>query len=183
MIKWIILGLIATVAVIIAMSYVSYYNAAVGMEASINASYQSNKQTLAGYGLKVLESAKVSDKYAEKVKDIAIAAIEGRYGENGAQQAILLITEQNPTLDSNVYLNLQQTIQAGRDEFKTKQDILLDKCASYKVLQNSFVSGFYLRLAGFPRTQDPTFETMCTPITSSIAEKAYQSGKDEPLNF
>lgn len=183
MTKWIVLGVLALIPVIGFLSYVSYYNSAVGMESSIVAQYNDNKQELATYGLKVIESARVSDKYKDSVKEVAIAAIEGRYGEDGAKQAILLITEQNPSIDSSVYLNLQQTIQAGRDAYKNKQTLLMDKCRAYTNLQKSFVSGFYLRLAGFPRTNDPTFETMCKPITSARAEKAYEAGQDEPLNF
>lgn len=183
MTKWIVIGLVALIPLAAFLSYVSYYNSAVSMESSIVAQYNDNRQELAKYGLKVVESARVTDKYKDGVKEVAIAAIEGRYGEDGASAALLLIKEQNPTIDSSVFLNLQQAIQAGRDAYGNKQTVLLDKCRAYTNLQKSFVSGFYLRLAGFPRTNDPTFETMCKPITSARSDKAYEAGQDEPLTF
>lgn len=195
MFKWIALGSVAAILVAAVMTYTSYYNGAVRMETAINLSYQDNRQVLATYGLKVVESMKVTGRYAEQTKELVQAAMEGRFGNSkiGSEgqpvtvsYAMRNLSEQYPQLDSKLYLNVQQLVQAGRDEFKNGQKVLLDKCAIYENMQNELFSGFMLRLAGFP-TATPkdgvTFDVKCKPITSESSNEAYGKGFDKPLDL
>lgn len=170
----IIVVLLAVSALIVgATSYITYANYGNEQENIINTGYQNNQNILSQYSLKIIEASKVSDKYSEKLKELVEGAISARYGEDGSQAAMQWITEQNPTIDSAVYLKIQQLIESGRNEYQVAQSSLLDKCNVYKTQIGYLWTGFWLRLTGYPKDG---LEKKCTPIKSEYGNDAYETG-------
>ena len=123
-----ILVVLAVVAAIIGLgvaSYVSAHNTGVKLENKIEAVWEDNENILAQAGLKVSESAQVADKYKDGLKDVLREAMGGRYGDNGSQAVFQWIQEQNPSVDASVYKQIQQVIEASRNEFKNGQKLLI----------------------------------------------------------
>lgn len=173
------LGIAAFIGV---SSVVGIYNSAVTMEAGINAQYKDNQNVLGQYGLKVAEAARVSDKYKDAVVEVATAAIEGRYGEDGSRGVFQWLKEQNPVVDVTIYRNIQQIIEAGRNQFTNNQTMLLEKCRVYEAQRNSLFTGTVLNFFGFPKNVE-NLTKVCTPIVTAEAEKAFTSGKAEAIKF
>lgn len=181
-----LVGVIAVLAVLIGLgaiaffSYVSANNYGVQMEAQLKAKYDDNRNILAQYGQKINEMVQVPEMLKNDLREVTQAAIEGRYGENGSQAVFQWIQEQNPQLDSAVYLQVQRAIEAGRDEFRNGQTQMLDIKRSYETSLGFFWKGMWLRLAGFPKTDLDKYQI----ISTDRANRAFETGKeDAPLKL
>ena len=84
----------------------------VDLEELVNAQYTTNQSNYDNMWKKIQESAQVSDKQAEHIKEIYAETISGRY--NDSELLFKAIQEDNPDLDSSVYTELQRTIESGR---------------------------------------------------------------------
>lgn len=168
------------IAGVLVASYVSANNYGVRMEAQLKAKWDDNRNVLAQYGQKISEMVQVPEMMKNDLKEVATAAIEGRYGEDGSRAVFQWIQEQNPQLDSSVYLQVQRAIEAGRDEFKNSQTQLLDIKRSYETSLGYFWQGMWLRIAGFPKTDLDKYRV----ISTDRANNAFEAGKEEaPLKL
>ena len=148
------LALVAFLAIFVISNFVKYQAIGVQAENSIDAQYQSNQNNLGQFTLKVKEALGVAKLNNAELERIIRSSLEGRYGSDGegAKQAMLWVQENYPgQYDPSLMANVQQTILAGRTDFETKQNLLIDKTQVYKTQTEVFWSGFWLRLAGFPR--------------------------------
>ena len=93
------------------------------------------------------------------------------------------ITEQNNSLDPILYTKIQQIIESGRNEFQNNQTILIDQCRYYKQDLGYLWSGFWYRITGYPKGGMDALNKTCKPVISSHAEKAYETGIDNGVNF
>lgn len=168
------------IGALFAATYVSYHNAAVRAETNIERFYKDSQNVLSAYTLKVQEIAKVPARFKSDLQDIIKQTFEGRYGEDGSKAVFQFIKEQNMSLDSKLYQSIQVAIEAGRNEFKLSQTKKLDVCAGYENLRNSFVSGFFVSYAGFPKKD---VNQMCTVIIDEQTDQTFKSGKATVINF
>ena len=174
-----IVALILAAVVVVGGTFISYYNQAVDMETSIEAQYNDNRNVLSATTTKIMEMAQVNDMYRDDLREIVEATFQGRYGDNGSQSAWQWIQEQNPQLDSSVYTNLQATIEAGRNEFKTSQTRLTDYRRQYNKLLRSAVSGFILNILGFPKIDLDKYNII---VEGSVQER-FDEGEDQILDI
>ena len=154
MIKWIIgivLALVIIPVLVCVSSYVTYHNYGNAQEQSIKAAYKNNQNILSQYNLKLGEVVQVPSMYKDDLKEVFDAALQGRYGENGSKAVFQFIKEQNPTIDSSMYVKIQQLIESGRNEFQLAQTQLLDKKRSYETALGNVWSGLWLRITGYPK--------------------------------
>jgi hypothetical protein len=162
------------------MSYVNANNFGVRIEAQLKAKYDDNRNILAQYGQKIGEMVQVPEMMKNDLKEVTQAAIEGRYGENGSQAVFQWIQEQNPQLDSAVYLQIQRAIEAGRDEFKNSQTGMLDIKRSYETALGLFWQGLWLKIAGFPKVDLDQYRI----VSTGRADNAFEQGReDAPLQL
>lgn len=145
-----LVGLLVTLGIAFGGMYVSNFNRAVDLESQIVAQYEDARNTMSNYTLKLQEMIQVTDIYKDDLREIVEATFTGRYGDNGSQAMFQWIQEQNLQLDPSLYKNIQVTMDAGRTEFQNKQTLLLDTRRIYQKELNSFLSGFFMRLAGKP---------------------------------
>lgn len=174
--------LVAIIVVILGLfgTYVSTHNSAVRLEANIEKFDKSSQNTLSSYTMKLKEAANVPDMYLEGLRGIIKETFQGRYGEDGSQAVFQWIQEQNVQVDSQVYLKLQTIIDGGRNEFKQSQDRKLDECSTYEVLRNNFISGIFLKFAGFPKKN---IDDLCTVIIAGEVRDKFESKTDDVITF
>lgn len=173
-------GVIAFLLLIVVSSYISAFNYGNLMENQLKAEWSNNQNILAQYQQKMLEAAQVPEMYKNDFKEVATAAIQGRYGEEGSKAVFQWLQEQNPNLDSRVYLKLQQLIEAGRDEFKIAQTKMIDIKRQYETALGYFWQGLWLKIAGYPKVD----LAMYKPITTDRVEQTFQRGKEDgPLKL
>lgn len=170
-----ILGVIVAGIAVVVMMAISAYNTGNTLEQNIKATYENNKNILGQYGQKVLEAAQVPDMARDDLMKVARAAMEGRYGAEGSKAVFQAINEQNPTVDPQLYRQIQQIIEGGRNEFQNAQTRLIDQKATYERALGSFPQGVLMRMVGYPRINLADFKV----ITTDRTEQTFKNGKED----
>ena len=166
---------IALIGAIGFSSYVSAFNYGNSMEQSLKAVQTENKNKLAQYGQKVLEVAQVPDMYKKDMVELTTAAIQGRYGEDGSKATFQFLKEQNPTLDPSMYKQIQQVIEAGRNDFQAGQTRQIDLRRAYETALGSFWQGMWMRFAGYPKLKLSDFDI----VSTDRADTAFKNKKED----
>ena len=179
------IGIIASVGILVFLglfivgSYISNYNYGNEVEKQLTTQMKQNENVLSSYYGKVQEIVQVNDMYKNDLKEVVTAAIQGRYGENGSQASWQWLKENNPSLDSSLYVKVQQVIEAGRNEFKNSQSVLLDMKRGYETNLGYFWKGTWLRIAGYPKINLDDIRIVVT----EDASEAFRTGVDTPLQL
>lgn len=161
------------------ISYVSAYNTGNRLEQNIKATFENNRNILAQYGNKIAEAAQVPAMQRDDLSAVVTAALEGRYGEDGSRAVFQWIQEQNPQIDSTVYVQLQRMIEAGRNEFTAAQTKLTDQKRIYETALGSFWQGTWMSVAGYPKINLDEYKI----VSTARADEAFETGVEEPLQL
>ena len=182
---YVFLGIVAAVAFALIASYVTNANYGNRAERVLEATWEDNENILAQYSLKVNEVVQVPAMYKNDFKEVYEAAMSGRYGDNGSEAMFQFLKEQNPQLDSALYIKIQQIMEAGRNEFKVAQTRLVDQKRVYVTNLGYVWKGFWLDTAGYPMLNvgfqggADDFEI----ITSEYAIDAFETGVDKGIDI
>lgn len=151
--KILVIALVVFVGMVGFMSYVSNHNYAVQTERTIVAEYENLKNILGQYSLKVSESIQLPKMKANDLSKIVREAMSGRYGTSDASKPTMLwITENYPgKITDDLYKQVGQIIESGRNKFENSQTKLIDVKRSYETKLGYFWSGMWLGYAGFPK--------------------------------
>ena len=171
------LGVVATIGVAVAGSYISAFNAGNRMENNIVATYENNEQLLGQYGQKLGEAVQVPGLMTDDLKDVVAGAMAGRYGENGSQAVFQMITENYPgQVDASLYVQVQRIIEAGRNEFTAAQTKLVDQRRQYSTALGSFWQGTWMGVAGYPKIELDEYKPVSTARAASVFDEGMESG-------
>ena len=175
----IVLGVATVIAISVASigSYVSAANYGNATEQRLKAKQKDNENIYASYGQKIAESAQVPSMYTADLLKVTTAAIQGRYGPNGAQATMTWIKEQNPTIDPAMYQKIMQLIESGRDEFKNAQTGMLDIKRSYETSLGTVWKGFWLGAAGYPKIDLDSYDI----VSTDAASNAFKTKREQPI--
>ena len=177
----IILGAIGTALAIIGLQFVGAYNYAARVEVQISAEYDSVENVYVSYTQKLREAAQIPGMQRDDVKDILTRGLDARYGTDGSKAAFQWIQEQNPNVTSETYIQIQRIIEAGRNEFKVKQDRLIDIKRGYKTELSYLWRGTLLGWAGYPKINVgfPNGTTDDYPVISTAeANEVMKTGEE-----
>lgn len=179
--KALIIGLVAVAGIVtmIAMSYGSAYNLGNQLENGLIATQDNNRQILAQYGNMVAEAAQVTEMQRDDLTAVVTAALEGRYGDDGSQAVFQMIQEQNPQIDSAVYVQLQRIIESGRTDFRNAQTNMLDQKRVYMTALGSLWTGTWMRIAGYPKIDLDDYQV----VSTSRADAAFDTKVEEPMKL
>jgi len=179
--KKILIALATTSAVVSIgiISYFSAYNSGNRLENAIQATYDNNINILSQYGNKIAEAAQIPDMQRDDLTTVATSALMARYGDDGAKAMFQMITEANPTIDSSVYTNLQQIIEAGRNDFQLAQTKLIDQKRVYNTALGSLWTGTWMSIAGFPRINLADYSI----VVSTSAQETFSTGTDNVISI
>lgn len=184
-----VLGVIAVVGVLTAFTlvggFLTFQNGANGHENGIKAQYTQNQNNYDNGFKKVLEVAQVSEFYAADFEKIYRSVLEGRYGANGSQAAMQWIQEQNPSIDSALYRQIQQTIEAFRNQFSQEQKQLISRKQEYENYLTTVTSNrFYNYLGGVVGGSYPKIDLAKYDIvTSGATATAFDTKRADPLTI
>ena len=161
------------------VSYISAYNTGNRLERAIVATDENNRNILAQYGNRIAEAAQVPAMQRDDLTAVVTAALEGRYGEDGSRAVFQFIQEQNPQIDSTVYVQLQRMIEAGRIEFAAAQTKLVDQKRIYETALGSFWQGTWMSVAGYPKIDLDEYQI----VSTARADEAFETGVEEPMQL
>lgn len=160
-------------------SYVSYHNLGTRSEKQLEAVWLENKVVLNTYTTKVQEVAQVPAMYKSDLQDIVRQTFEGRYGKDGSKAVFQWIQEKNMNLDPQLYRQIQQVMESGRNDFQTSQKSLIDVKRTYETQLEMFWSGLWLGFAGFPKTDLNKYKI----VVLEDVDAKFESGKDEVIKL
>ena len=172
-------GLFVSVVLLVAMSYVTYYNYGNRIERQIEAAYEDNQNVLSQYTLKIQEMAQVPAMYKDDLKEVYTAAITGRYGKDGSTAMFQWLKEHNPNFSDKLYTKIQQVMEAGRNKFEHSQTRLIDLKRQYKTKLGNFWSGLWLGFIGYPKINLDDFKV----VKSTKAVEVFDSGIDSGVKL
>lgn len=179
-------GFMLLVSVFSIFSYVGAANYGVEAETRLEAKFEDNKNVLGQYTIKIGEMAQVPAIARDDLKDILQATFEGRYGSEGVErgsdpnkQTFQWLQEQNPNLTPELYTRLQQTMEAGRNEFKVSQTELLDEKRAYETNLGYVWRGFWLKMAGYPKIDLSKIKI----VVASDTQQKFETGVDEGIKL
>lgn len=170
---------VGAVLLVAVPSYISAANYGNRTENALKAKMEDNENIYANGTQKVMEIAQVPSMYKNDLKEIVTAAIQGRYGENGSQATFQWLKEQNPGLDSAMYVKIQQVIESFRDEFKNAQTQMLDQRRSYENALGYVWQGFWLNMAGYPKIDLSKY----TIVTTDKARQTFETKRDSGIQL
>lgn len=175
-----VLGLVAlSIAALMGVLYISSYNTANALEQGIMATHKNNEILLANYGQKVTEAVQVPEMARDDIQILIREALVGRYGSDGSKSVFQAISEQNPSVDPGLYRQIQQIIESGRNDFQQGQTRLIDQKRVYDTSRNSFITGAFMRMAGYPKIQLNDYQ----PVTTTRAASIFKEGVEEPIQL
>lgn len=161
-------------------SYITAYNYGNKIEQQLISVQDNNRNIYAQGTQKVLEIAQVPGMYTEDFSKLIRQDIEGRYGPDGSKASIQFLKEHDIKLDTPMYVKIQQTVEAFRDDFKNNQTRLIDVKRVYQTALGSFWQGLWLRIAGYPKIDLSKY----VPVTTDNTEKVFKDGKESaPLKL
>ena len=158
---------------------ISVYNQGNGFEKALQAEKDNNRNILSNYGKKVAEAAQVPDMQRDDFIKLVSAQMSGRYGANGSQASMQWLKEQNITLDTKVYTNMQRLIEAGRNEFVTGQTKLISVKQAYTTVLGSAPRGMLMGFMGYPKINLADFDI----VSDDRTEKAFATHKEDALQL
>ena len=170
------IGVIAMLAMVVGGSYISAYNTGNRLENGIKASYLDNQNVLSQYSQKIAEAAQIPAMQAEDNRNLIVAALDARYGPEGSKAMFQFIQEQNPTLNSEVYTQIQRMIEAGRNDFRVAQTKLIDQKRVYETQLGSFWGGTWMSIAGYPKINLDDYKIIVNVQTQNTFENGVEAG-------
>ncbi len=164
-------GLLIAGGIMGVTTYISYKNQFVEQRGTYNAQLASNKAYLDAQWKTFRDQTRISEEYAEQVKELYIGFIEGKY-QNGVQQSGFMTTLQDvlPNFDQSMFKDLMITIESKRADFAARQTRLADIHRELVVLKEKPVSGFFLSGEVLPEL---------ILVTSTRTENSFATGKDD----
>lgn len=171
--------LVAGIGIVGITSYISAYNTGNRLERTIEATFTDNQNVLAQYSNRIGEAAQIPAMQRDDLAEVVERALDARYGEEGSQAMFQWIQEQNPQIDSTVYIELQRIINAGREDFRVAQTRLIDQKRVYETALGSFWQGTWLKIAGYPQTDLDQFVI----VTNARTDEAFSTGQEEAIQL
>lgn len=149
-------------------------NTAVALEERIEAQYTANKSNYDSMWKTVVEMTQVTDKQAEHFKDVYLEIIGGRYEDT--KLLFKSIKEQNPQLNTDIYIELQREISAGRKVFDNNQKNIADIIREYNIYVKKHIIMSFLT-GRQPKNMEDYI------VTSKRTSEAFESKKDDVINI
>ena len=175
-----IFGAFAVVGLLLVFGYIGFSNTANGFEVDIKAKYTDNKNVYDNGWKKVQEVAQVPTLQTDALLKLYQGTMQGRYGAEGSKALFQFIHEQNPNLDQQTFVKIQQDIEAFRNEFQSNQTALVSRKQAYDRFLTATTSGrFYNNFAAYPHIDLTAFDI----VTSEKTETDFNTKRAEPLNL
>lgn len=202
----IIVGAIALVILIIGGSIFGKVNTlrneGIARESQLVAQYKDNQQILSTYILQFNETLGIADRQSEKLNNILLDAVKGRYDNDTSLQPgtggqmFSAITEAYPdlTATSEIYSKVVDQVTSGRNEYKNAQSKLLDLIREYNTWRETgFVESTINDMLGFPGdnlrvtdngqtyTGQAALDRIERIVLTQEAVESYETGTTGPL--
>jgi hypothetical protein len=165
---------VGLVFLVVVSGVISTNNEEVNLRTAIEQKQKDNTSEFDNVWKKIGQTAQVTDKQQESLKEIFVEHAQARTGSGQGGEVMKWVQESVPNVDTATFRNLQNIITGSRDAFTQRQKELLDLKREHDGLLRRFPSGVILSVLG----RKPIEVVI---VTSERTEKAFESGKDENI--
>jgi len=190
----ILAGVGLILGIVLGISAMSWHDEAIGKEEGVKAQFRDNQNEYDSFWKKVQETAQVPAQFKEDFKELLAAETTAKYGKDGSQATMQWFKDRSIAFPDTMYVKLMSIIEAGRNDFKRGQTLLLDKqkvfSVSTKTLWGKTLGGYWeipstVQGALAPPKDldgDGKLTVLDYPIvTSKRTNEAFASGEDEAI--
>jgi len=174
-----VVGILAAIIIPVVVMLVNAANYGNRTEVEIKKVWENNQNVLGQYTLKVQEIASVPAMYKDDLKDVMTSVMTARMGQDGSKATFQWFKEHNINIDASMYTKIQQTIEAGRNEFQTQQTRLIDIKGTYQTSLGSIPRGWLLSLAGYPKINLAEYQ----PVVAEDTRAVFKAGVQAPIQL
>lgn len=177
---YILIGIMALSGAFI-FSYIKAYDTAVDFETRIEAQWENNRNVLSQYTLKIEEAIQIPAIYKDDFKEVITSSMNGRYGKSGSQATFQWFKEHSISLPKELYLQIQQIIESGRNHFENEQKKIIDLSRGYKKSSRLFWMGTWMKIAGFP--SDDWNWKKYKIVVEENSKTSFETGEAKPIKL
>ena len=182
--KYIVGGVVALIVLFLGLTMMNTYNGWIKIENQVFSKQEVIGNTLTSFLNKATTSMGIAKAQADKVIEAIKVANETRYGGGGANGAMLWLKEQNPNMPTELYVKVQNTVEAGYSRVEMEQNENIDLIRAYKSSLETFPNNFMAGWLGFPKKWDmETLVKLSAPIMNKVSTKAMETKQMEALDF
>lgn len=166
------LGTMLTLAVVVAIAYISVSNGEVRLRNRIEAQQKACEAYYDKLWKVLQQKAGVTDQYKDGFKAIYTELVSGRYQDQNL--LFKFVTESNPTFDPSLYKDLMASIEGERNGFLMEQKRLIDMDREHKTMRAVFPGSLFIG----SRPDVPI-----TVVTSDKTDAVFQVGKENDIDL
>lgn len=175
--SYVIFGIIGVIVLFLSIAVGSVFSArktAINLEERVKAQHVSNKSTYDNMWKSFKEITQVTELQTEQFKEVYMGLIQGRYEDNNL--LFKMIQEDNPEMDTKIYIRLAEEISAGRKTFNNAQEKLVDIIREY----NSYIRprSFMCSIFNFKELDANDFI-----VTSERTNNAFETNEDDVIKL
>ena len=175
----VIVGITLLVALVCAVSALSFRNRCVAFEAGIAAERAEARNRHSQMRTEIIESAGVNNQYRADVLRAFDRVVVTRQGSTN--EVLRAISEANPSISTETYTRVQRTIERRRGEFHNTQTSLTDRGREYRTYVNSVPGAWWNTFFHFPRIN---IDEETRIVTTHETENAFRpGGHDAPITL
>lgn len=154
---------------------VSVYNTHINLKNQIEAKQKDNEAVFDSMWKKISQTAQVSDKYKDGLKEVLTAYTEGR-SKDSNNLLMDWTKEAVPSFDSSLYKQINNVIIASRDDFAKNQKILIDLSRQHNVFIETFPNNVFCAILKIKPIEIKV-------VTSTKTEQAFETGKEDDIKL
>jgi len=158
---------------IVVLLYFHYNNCEIALRKLALAQMGKIKSTFDKTWKVIKQKTQVADEYRKAFEEIYPKLISGRYHDT-QNEVMKWINEDNPELKEAVYLDLMNSIESLRSEFKNSQDRMLDIIREHETLCNTYPAKWFI----WGKEKIPY-----TLISSTYTDDVIDSGYEDDVNL
>lgn len=147
--KWLIGSLIAFVVVAVLVvgsvigNYISLNNEFVNYETKIVALHDDVPNIITKTTNTIISKASVLKMYRDDFKEVVKGNMQGRYGSNGSNATWQWIQEHNVQMDTSMFKDIMNDIEAGNNEMQSRQTEILEIKRVYDKRRREAIPSLY----------------------------------------
>ena len=176
----IFLGIMLAIIITLGGFCIASYNGFQDTKNHILMLYQTNQNKLSNYTMIIKEKLQISEKYENTLKEVIRQTMQGRYGDNEETPLFKFIKEQNFNIDSKIYLDLMNTINAERKGFALAQDERANACRVYNNELKSFPSNIVAKVFDFNAEDMLPY---CVLVSDERTNEVFKTNLQQPMKF
>lgn len=156
------------------ITYFSYSNAEIRLASQVKAKQKSNEASYDTMWKVIAQKAEISSEYKDSFKDIYVAIMDGRYGDDQGGTLMKWIQESNPSFDVSLYKDLMVAVEGQRERFLREQQQLIDLNREHDNMIDTFPGSLFVG-------SRPKIEI--TVVTSAKTGAAFATGTDDDVDL